>query len=299
MRFKLTIVVLLLAITLGLVGVGLYKDLFATYEIEEPERVDCSITVMSFNVRTLNMGIVKDPNDDIELRTPLMLSQIADANPDLIGAQEWLFAHEGKFMKELLKTYEFIGESRDGTMFGEKSAIFYRKDRFELVDSYTYWVSETPEVMSLGWDATIYRVCTVAILKDLKNDKIIRFGNVHLDHIAPEASKNGTKLVIDRASESEYPAIQVGDFNYDITTDRYAYCIEKMDDTRLIAPNAVTTSSYNGWNKNKIADGGNPIDHIFVSKGDFNVYSYEVFSYLVDGLFASDHFPVVAKIELK
>lgn len=298
MRLKVTIAVLLLAITTGLLGVGLYTN-FMPKEAEEPEKIDCSFTVMSYNVRTLNMGIVKDPNDDIEFRTPLMLAQIADANPDIIGVQEWLFAHEGALKKELTKTYGFIGQSRDGTMFGEMSAIFYRLDRFELIDSYTYWVSETPEVLSLGWDATVYRVCTVAMLKDVKNGQIIRFGNVHLDHIARDARTNGTKLVIDRAVESEYPAIQVGDFNYDISTSMYKYCIENMDDTRLLAPGAVTTSSYNGWNKEKINDGGNPIDHIFVSKGDFNVYSYDVFDYLVDGWFASDHFPVVVKVELK
>ena len=301
MRFKIAIVVLLVALTIGVVGASVYSGLNPPYNdpIDEVVDVDCTITVMSFNVRTLNLSSDKDPNDNIDLRTPLMLKHIADANPDVIGMQEYLFAHEGAFKEELVKTYGFVGESRDGSFIGEMSAIFYKLDRFELVDSFTYWISETPEELSLGWDANIFRVCTVAILRDKLNDKIIRFGNVHLDHIAKVASEEGTKLVIDRAVASEYPAIQVGDFNYDITTSKYQYCIDKMDDTRLLAPNAVTTSSYNAWDNRKINDGGNPIDHIFVSKDLFDVYSYEVLSYKVDGLFSSDHFPVVAKIELK
>lgn len=300
MRIKVAIVVLLLAITLGVVGAGVvYTTFNPTTNDPAVEEVDCTMTVMSFNVRTVNFEFNKNPNDDIELRSPLMLKKIAEVNPDLIGMQEYLFGHETFMKPELLKTYDFVGESRDGSFFGEMSAIYYKKERFELIDSYTYWVSETPEKMSLGWDATIYRVCTVAILKDKLNDKVIQFGNVHLDHIAKLARENGTKLVIDRAVQSEYPAIQVGDFNYGITNKNYKYCTENMDDTRLVAPGAITTSSYNGWNEETINDGGSPIDHIFVTKNDFNVYSYKVHAELIDGLFASDHFPVVAKIELK
>ena len=85
MRLKVTIVVLLVAITVGLVGVGLYTGLNKT-PTNEPQKIDCTITVMSFNVRTINFGIEKNPNDDIDLRTPLMLKQIADANADIANA---------------------------------------------------------------------------------------------------------------------------------------------------------------------------------------------------------------------
>ncbi|MBO5776635.1 MAG: endonuclease, partial [Clostridia bacterium] len=75
--------------------------------------------------------------------------------------------------------------------------------------------------------------------------------------------------------------------------------IENLDDTRLKAEGAVTMNSYNGWNKNKLEPKGLPIDHIFVSKGDFYVKNYKVCNYLLDGLFPSDHFPVIATIEVK
>ena len=301
MKFKKAIVVILLVVTIGVVGANVYVGLNSSNNDPTPQEVevDCTMTIMSFNVRTVNFDANRNPNDDIELRTPLMLKKIAEVDPDIIGMQEYLFGHETYMKPELIKKYGFVGQSRDGSYFGEMSAVFYKLERFELIDSYTYWVSETPEEMSLGWDATIFRVCTVAILKDKLNDRIIRFGNVHLDHIAKEAREKGTKLVIDRAVEDEYPAIQVGDFNYNTKNGNYEYCIKKMDDTRLVAPDAFTTSSYNGWDEEAINDGGLPIDHIFVTKGDFNVYSYKVHAELIDGLFASDHFPVVAKIELK
>lgn len=299
MRFKIAMVVLLVAITISLVGVGVLSDMNTPTSMGEEPKIDYSFSVMSFNVRTYSFDLIKNPNDDIDLRTPLILSQVSDANPDIIGMQEWTFMHEGVLLEELMKTYGFIAQSRDGSIFGEKCAIFYKLERFELVESYTYWVSETPEELSLGWDASIYRICTVAILKDKLSGETIRFGNVHLDHVATEARIKGTRLVIDRAVESEYPAIQVGDFNYDTFSTNYSYCVEQMEDARLLAPDAITTSSYNGWNDAKIADGGFPIDHVFLTKGAFEVYSYDVLDYKVDGLFASDHFALVVKLELK
>ena len=304
MRLKKTILVLLLALFVGVVGVGIVgcEKIDDSGEPNEPlTKVDCSFTVMSYNVRTLNIDLseTRNPNDDISVRGPLMISEIRKADPDIIGVQEWLFAHEAAMLNELNDDYEYIAVSRDGSIIGEMCAILYKSERFELVDTHTYWVSETPEVKSKGWDAKLYRICTVANLKDKKNGKVIRFGNVHLDNVAKLASENGTKLVIDRAGASEYPAIQVGDFNYDITSKNYEYCIENMDDARLVAPNAFTTSTYNGWNEKKIMDGGNPIDHCLVTKDAFNILSYEVYSHKVDGLFASDHFPVVIKMELK
>ena len=296
MRFKITISVVLLAITLSVCGAGVCS---AYVQDRDVTGVDESLTVMTFNVRTLNLDIKGNPNDDITLRTPLMLKQIAEADPDLIGMQEWLFAHEGDFLKGLQKNYGFIAVSRDGTIFGEKCAIFYKLERFELIDSYTYWISETPEVRSYGWDSSLYRICTTAVLKDLKSGKILRLSNVHLDHEGYEARKYGTELVVDNTADSEYPAILLGDFNYDTTHENYQYCIERLDDCRLVAPGAVTTVSYNGWKDEYLEIGGYPIDHIFVSKGDFKVYSYQVLNRKVDGLFTSDHFPIVVKLEIK
>ena len=297
MRFKITIAVLLLALTFSVCGVGIYVSLSDDSVVEEPP-VDYSFKVMSFNVRTLSVDLNRNPNDDIPLRAPLIIEQINDENPDLIGCQEWTFVHEVNIAKPLEEKYGYFAVSRDGSPFGEMGAILYKKERFELVESSNFWLSDTPEVISKGWDGGCHRICTTLILKDLKSGKNIQFSNTHLDNAGVEAREKGTKMVVDKVVKSELPAILVGDFNYNTDNYNYRYCIQNMDDARLIAPELIMTATYNGWDDGAIL-GGKPIDHIMLSKDDFNVRNYKVLNYKSQGLFASDHFAIVSVLEVK
>lgn len=297
MRFKITIAVLLLALTFSVCGVGIYVSLSDDSVVEEPP-VDYSFKVMSFNVRTLSIDLNRNPNDDILLRAPLIIEQINDEDADLIGCQEWTFVHEVNIAKPLEEKYGYFAVSRDGSPFGEMGAILYKKERFELVESSNFWLSDTPEVISKGWDGGCHRICTTLILKDLKSGKTIQFSNTHLDNAGVEAREKGTKMVVDKVVNSELPAILVGDFNYNTDNYNYRYCIQNMDDARLIAPELIMTATYNGWDDEAIL-GGKPIDHIMLSKDDFNVKSYNVLNYKSQGLFASDHFAIVSVLEVK
>jgi endonuclease/exonuclease/phosphatase family metal-dependent hydrolase len=300
MRFRVTIVVVLLAITLSLVGVGVYNSNFKVEgSNEEIEEVDYSFKVMSFNVRTISLGLNDNPNDSIVLRAPLILEQIASENPDLIGCQEWTATHEKNVAKPLSEKYGYYAISRDGTPFGEMGAIFYKKERFELIESSTFWLSDTPSEVSLGWDGGCHRICSTVLLKDLKSGKTIEFNNTHLDNKGVEARENGTKLITAQVVESEYPSIVVGDFNYNTKNYNYTYCTERMDDARLLSEGAVTTVTYNGWDTSALNVGGYPIDHIMLKKDTFNVSGYKVLNYQIDNLFASDHFAIVAVVEVK
>lgn len=297
MRFKITIAVLLLALTFSICGVGIYVSLSDDSVVEEPP-VDYSFKVMSFNVRTLSIELNRNPNDDIPLRAPLIIEQINDEDADLIGCQEWTFVHEVNIAKPLEEKYGYFAVSRDGSPFGEMGAILYKKERFELVESSNFWLSDTPEVISKGWDGGCHRICTTLILKDLKSGKTIQFSNTHLDNAGVEAREKGTKMVVDKVVNSELPAILVGDFNYNTDNYNYRYCIQNMDDARLIAPELIMTATYNGWDDGSIL-GGKPIDHIMLSKDDFNVRNYKVLNYKSQGLFASDHFAIVSVLEVK
>ncbi|MBQ8178434.1 MAG: endonuclease/exonuclease/phosphatase family protein [Clostridia bacterium] len=298
MRVKVTVVILLLALTISICGVGIYLS-FEPSDIQDVEEVDYSIKVMSFNVRTLSLDLNRHPNDDVPLRAPLIIKQIGEENPDLIGCQEWTAAHEYNIVKELGETYGYIVVSRDGSVIGEMGAIFYKKERFELIETSNFWLSDTPDEISKGWDGGCHRICTSVILKDLKSGKTIQFSNTHLDNAGAVARKNGTKMVIENMTKSQYPSILVGDFNYNNDNANYKYCIERVDDARLLAEGAITTATYNGWNKIFLQEGGKPIDHIMLSKDAFNVSSYKVLNKLEDDLFASDHFAVVAVVEVK
>ncbi len=302
MRFKITVVILLLAITIGVCGVGVYTSFISNdaKEAEKADEVDYSMKIMSFNVRTLNLEFGRHPNDDVVIRAPLIIKQIEEEGPDLIGCQEWTAVHEANIVKEIEDIYGYISANRDGSIIGEMGAIFYKRDRFELIEASTFWLSETPDKISMGWDAACNRICTTAIFKDLKTNQIIQFSNTHLDHRGALARENSTKMVVKNVTDSQYPAILVGDFNYDVEDINYQYCIENLDDTRLLADGATTMITYHAWNETYITNAtGLPIDYIMLKKDTFNVSSYNVLNKLVDGLFASDHFAVVAVIEVK
>lgn len=299
MRLRITIVTLLLAVFMATGFVCAYDLLKVDDAVTLPVPV-YDFKVMTFNVRTFNLDNANNPNDSIPLRAPLMLKLIEDEAPDIIGVQEWLTFHEFELNETLLETYGYVGVGRlDGGIIGEMTAVFYRKKRFEMVSTDTFWLSETPDRPSVGWDANIPRICTTLILNDLESGKTISVSNTHLDHQGPLAREYGTKLVVERACESEHPAILMGDFNYDISHVNYQYCIDNMDDCRLQVDDAVTMNTLNSWRKDRLEPKGLPIDHIFVSKGDFNVKTYKVCNYLIDDLFPSDHFPVMVTVEVK
>ncbi len=301
MRLRVTIAVVLLAITLSLVGVGVYSSLDTAHNdpIVDEGTVDYSFKVMSFNVRTISVGLNENPNDNIVLRSPLILEQINAEDPDLIGCQEWTAVHEINVAKPLSDEYGYYAISRDGSPLGEMGAIFYKKERFELIEATTFWLSDTPNEISLGWDGGSRRICSTVLLKDLKSGKTIEFNNTHLDNQGVEAREKGTKLITAQVVNSQYPSIVVGDFNYNTSNRNYEYCVERMDDARLISEGAVTTATYNGWDRELLNVGGLPIDHIMLKKDTFKASGYKVLNYLVDDLFASDHFAIVVVVEVK
>ena len=281
---------------------------------EEPETPaePAKIKLMNFNVR-VQPGKTSDYRvkyDSVKDRAPLILKHIADANPDIICMQEWTGNHLLELRNELDKTYERKIFNR-GDQY-ESLAILYKADRFEFVEQQIFWLSETPEKKSMGWDADCYRIYASVILRDKLTEKTFRVGTTHLD-LNLQAMENGRNMVVDFTAESEIPALVCGDFNFNNKSAMYEYCVSKLDDCRTLAPNAVTTASYNGYNypnnanhpdkvldaDNNVKDGfGYPIDQIFVTKSDFTVYSYDVLNYLIDGKFSSDHFPVVVEFSI-
>lgn len=301
MKVRITVAVVFLAITIALCGVGIGSSFLQEKEDVPTTMVkeDYSFKVMSFNVRTINLDLSGHPNDNIQLRSPLIIEQIRAESPDLIGCQEWTASHEAFIQKKIANDYGYIVISRDGLPFGEMGAIFYKKARFELLENHTFWLSDTPEKISLGWDGGCHRICTTAVLKDLKSEKTLQFSNTHLDNKGIEAREKGTKMVVKEVEESSYPSILVGDFNYNNFNANYAYCIEKLDDARLIAEKSVTTATYNNWNENSLSIGGYPIDHVMLKKDCFLVEEYKVLNYLVNDLFASDHFALVVTLSIK
>lgn len=220
---------------------------------------------------------------------------------DLIsfGVQEAVL-NQMEYLDSNLENYSYVGVGRDdGKTSGEYSAIFYRKD-LKLITSGTFWLSPTPDKVSKGWDAALPRVCTYAQFEMEDGNRFWHF-NTHFDHVGVEARAESAQLIIDKIKEmtgKRDAVILTGDFNVTPDTDPYANIVKYMDDdlekskSKLIGP----IGTFSGFDVNSKLE--RRIDYIF--SRNLEVLSY---SHLDDkrdnGLWVSDHLPVVATFSLK
>ena len=272
-----------LAIILAL---ALSAGLIASAKNDKP----AEITVISYNIR---MGVAKDGTNSWEYRYPASAMMISDQKPDIFGLQE-AYDFQVKYMDEYCDGYKSVGVGReDGKSKGEHMSIFYNKKKIALLKWGTYWLSETPDKPSIGWDAACIRTATWALMKDKASGKKFYYVNTHLDHVGPIAKKKGLKLIVDRIKEMNpqgYPMILTGDFN---TEPHEAEILGELDTLMNSArKTAVATDNgdtFNGWGKGK-----GVIDHIYWSEFS-TCTSFEVIRKpYMDRKFISDHYPVKA-----
>ena len=137
-----------------------------------------TVRIMSFNVRCTNVG-ARSMRD----RVPDVVATVLKGMPDSMGVQEATPEWIDTLNEELGASYAYVGEGRDGGHDGEYSAIFYLKDKYNVIDSGTFWLSETPEKVSFGWDAVCRRICTWAILENKESGERYIHMNSHFDHV--------------------------------------------------------------------------------------------------------------------
>ena len=175
-------------------------------------------------------------------------------------------------------------------------SIFYNKKTVKMLKWGTFWLSETPDVPSFGWDAKCRRTATWALLKHKKSGKKFYFVNTHLDHVGWEARKKGLKLIVDRIDSINpegYPMVLTGDFNMTPDRPEMEELNTLMQDTREIAPVTDHYATFHGWGK---VD-KDIIDYIYV-KGWSKCISYETIrKAYADRKFISDHYPIKAVLE--
>jgi endonuclease/exonuclease/phosphatase family metal-dependent hydrolase len=252
--------------------------------------------VMSYNIRYDN------PNDGENSwvnRKELLCSQLAFYEPDVFGIQEAL-PNQVQDISNALPKYTFVGIARDGIGKGESSNIFFKKDKFKLLEQNTFWLSETPEIISKGWDAALNRICTYALLKENKTKQIFWIFNTHLDHQGEIARTKGIALIlykIKMLNTQNYPVIFMGDFNSEPSEERIINLKKLMIDSQEISEENPfgPTGTFNGFKHNEAVT--KRIDYIFLSKeSNFKVYKYAVLSDSKDLKYPSDHLPVYVEI---
>ena len=246
----------------------------------------------TFNIRT---PIDKPPNA-WTCRVDRVRALIQRHGFDLMGLQE----ATAKQIDDLLTDgWAYVGVGRDdGKRGGEASCIFYKKDRFDVRDSGTFWLSETPEVPgSKSWESACPRICTWSRLADRKSGKVFVHFNTHLDHMSPAARTNGMALILKRMPQitQGMPVLLTGDMNAVPESEPIRLALSVLRDSNALSrtPHTGPVATINGFKFHKKATGC--IDYIFVSTG-IRVLSHATLDDSENSLYPSDHFPVAADV---
>ena len=258
-----------------------------------------TLKVMTYNIR---LDVASDGENDWNHRKDYFTSQIQFYEPDIFGVQEAKPNQVTDIATSLLQ-YDNVGIGREGIGKGESSNIFYKKERFRVKESNTFWLSETPNEISKGWDAAFNRVCTYALFKDLKTKKTFWIFNTHLDHIGKDARTKGIQLILSKIKElntKKYPVIFMGDFNSEPNEERIIALKKVMDDSREVSqekPFGPSGTFNNFIHKEPVTK---LIDYIFISKNSIlKVKKYAILSDSRDLRYPSDHLPVYVEINFK
>lgn len=285
-------------IIVAVLAFGAFYILHISKIPEIPVNDGKGIRVMSYNLRYAS--------SDLELwneRKFLIAEQILLYQPDSIGIQEgdyeWMSEYEG--LPALLVGYSYVGVGRDdGDSSGEFSAIFYLEDKFVVVDSGTFWISETPEEVSYGWDAANRRICTWATLRNIETGETYTHYNTHLDHKGKIARSEGSGLILDKVKDNPKPFVITGDFNFLQGSSVYRTILDSglVRDSKHEAEDSMSHGTMNWFlplNFKLLP----PIDFCFISDG------FEAETYRVDNSFrlgrvpVSDHFPLIVDLRYK
>ena len=249
---------------------------------------------MTFNVR---YSTAKDGANQWENRKEDVLNLLKNYSPDIVGFQEMLKS-QLKFIDKNLYKYNYVGVAReDGKSKGEFSPIFFNTKKYKMIENGTFWLSKTPDVPSIGWDAEHKRVCTYVKLVNLKKKNFLWVFNTHFDHIGKNARINSSKLLtskieklINSASEK---IILMGDFNSLPQSEPIKIIKNILKDGIINSKNKFKgeLSTFNGFEINKKND-GKRIDYIFSKNLKIESYKH-IYDKRKNSLYVSDHFPVL------
>ncbi len=254
------------------------------------------VKVMSYNIR---LDVKSDGENQWDKRKDKVAALMNFYEADFIGGQE-VQHHQLQYLLQNLGGYRHIGVGRDdGKEAGEYSCIFYKKDKYKVIQQSTFWLSPTPDSISKGWDAAIVRVCTYGLFQDKKTRKKFWVFNTHFDHIGKQARLESAKLIVEKVKQfnaNNLPVIVLGDFNSKPGDEPARHMMDYLQNARseakVVHGNADT---WNGFKFNEKPDGC--IDYIFVSHYKYMyITKFATLTDSYDLKYPSDHFPILANI---
>lgn len=241
------------------------------FDIGAVRKTAGELTVMSYNIRCwtfIDLGQKSWP-----YRANLVVRNIADNAPDIIGFQE-VTPGQYRYLNNMLQGYDSVIEYRDNSLLREACPIYYNAARYALVEKGSFWLSETPGVMSKDWDAAHYRICSYVILSEKATDTEFVVFNTHLDHVSDEARINGIGVVLEKIKAfGGLPAILMGDLNAEENSETYRMASAHFTDARYAAADSMDAASYQDWGR---ALDSPRIDYILLSPGGFETARYFV-----------------------
>lgn len=285
-------IVMVLLISCTVLGI-VYKDDLAYWSTSMRRiTIDKNATtqsIMTFNVRCIT-GADKD-EFSWKCRASLICDLLQENTPSIICMQENK-EKQYEFFKKFLKGYNSVATYRDANALKECLPIFYRADLYELVDTQTFWLSDTPDEMSNTWDSACFRICTFVILKNKNTNKEFIVGNLHLDYKSEEIQTKSIQLIYDRLSTFNLPTIIMGDFN--CTPDSKAIALAKQHFVDVGQGFEDETKGTINYFKEEYPNV--KIDFMLQLPDSFNINKYQVIDKKYKGHYASDHFPIYAEI---
>lgn len=298
-KSKIVAGILFCVALLGCAAYGIYTQIgavkFDEIKIEAPEKSEDAIRIMSYNVRCANDG-----EQTITNRSKVGVSMLQEYMPDSFGVQECTPRWKRIFAYNLGDKYASVGKPRDYFgPFTEYSAIYYLKDKYNLIDSGTFWLSETPDkAFSKSFDSACARIATWALLENKETGERYTHINTHLDHVLESTRQSQMKVLIDyvKTVSGEVPIIMTGDFNDYEGSPVYNVACEIFNDSKYVAKDTDegrTFTKYGAYEE----DGEGAIDFIFTDKS-ITVDTYKIIRDTVQGIYPSDHYPIVADMVL-
>ena len=240
------------------------------------------IKVMSFNISC---------GEIIEERHNRIIARIKSEAPDIIGLQEGIDISCERITKALGDSYTMLGHGREEHKDGENNNIMFKKDKFELLESKTFWITDTPEVYSRHPESCCPRICTYQLLKIKENGQIILHVNTHFDHIGVNARIAQAKILtawIEKNFGDKYPVFITGDFNCTADSEEYKVIINAGYTVSNVAGENVNT--FNGYGGDELL-----IDFCFIND-KVSAVSYYVCDGKIDGEWISDHNAIVSEL---
>ncbi len=252
-----------------------------------------------YNVITYNIRL-NTPGDGIHAwphRKADVINLLRFHQADIFCMQEALDDQVAD-IRNAFPDFGFEGVGRDdGVRAGEYSPVFYRLSRFRKIDAGHFWLSESPDKPSLGWDAACIRICTWVKLEDKVNHRVFFVFCTHFDHVGVEARKHAADLILERITKlaGDQPVILCGDFNLPPDAEPIQKIRERLRDSYDVTelPPFGSVGTFRGFTFDDPI--GSRIDYIFVTDG-IRVLRYGALTDARERSFFSDHLPVLVTV---